>query len=308
MWWGILEFESDLPSERILELTSLLSRFQQALTIEDPQTRDKETLKYAASLVDGIRASYDWLADIPRERAHELVDVLSPLLEYSRVYESTTAILRCIERSGEVLQKNIPQDEVATELAKTYGEFRDSIISASDRNFVRFNSYIKRANLALLTSSLLNEVTGDLLEKFYVPRLVERMGYQLKSRTVPTSIGDVEVDIRAEKDRVTGFENLEKLEKRNVLIVETKATVDSGDINSLSRKRESILENYRREAEIWRCDLALETWFVACYGWSEELKNLARRLNIIPIDGDELEEKLQEHNLLHRGRPPCRKN
>lgn len=302
-----MESATEQTTEGTLRLVDSLGRFQEALFIEDPRIRDRETLRNVAPLIEEIEASYEYLSGISREHAHKLVEVLSPLSEYSKFYESTTSILRCIDRSIEVLQKVTHKDDAIFALEKTYSEFRDSIISSSNKNLDRSHSYLKTTNLDFLASSLLNEVTGDLLERYYVPKLVENMGYQLKSRTVPTSVGDVEVDIRAEKDKIIGLENLEKHKKKDVIIVETKATVNSEDIRSLSKKSKAILENYHKELEIWKYDFASETWIVACYGWNDELKNLARSLNIRPIDGEELENMLQKYNLLHRGRPPCRK-
>jgi hypothetical protein len=133
------------------------------------------------------------------------------------------------------------------------------------------------------------------------------MGYQLKSRVVSTSIGDVQVDVRAEKDEITGFGNLEKHRKREVLIVEIKTTVKSEDLTALSKKRKAILDNYLKESEIWKYDFASETWMVACYGWNDRLKDYARSQNINPIDGEELHRMLRKYNLLDRSRPPCPK-
>jgi len=301
-----LEDSIGKTNQRIFTLLDRLIRFQEALALEEPRIRYREAFRAVTPLIEEIRVSYDYLADIPREHARKFVEVLASFSEYSTVHESTTSILQCIERSIEILRRAPRKDETTSALEKKYNEFKDTIISLSDRNLDEVNSYLKTTNLNSLTSSLLNQVTGDLLEKFYVPRLVENMGYQLKSRTVPTSIGDVEVDIRAEKDKIIGFENLEKHKKRDILIVEVKATVSSEDIHLLSRKSKAILENYKKELEIWKYDFASEIWIVACYGWNEELKNVARSLGVKPIDGAELESMLKKHNLLHRGRPPCR--
>ena len=292
---------------RILRLLDSLRRFQRALAIEEPLIRDRETLQNVTSLIKDITASYEWLVGTQRERASDLLEVLKRLSAYSQIHESITSALLCVEKSSKILREITREDEASYELDRLYKEFRDSINSLANRNLGRAHSYLKTTKLDLLTSSLENELVGDLLERYYVPELVRRMGYQLKSRVVPTSIGDVQVDVRAEKDEIGGFENLERHRKRKVLIVETKATVKFEDITSLSKKRKAILDNYRKESEIWKYEFTSETWMVACYGWNDRSKDHARRQNIIPIDDEELGARLLRYNLLDKGRPPCRK-
>ena len=302
-----LESRNKQGTRRILRLIDSLRRLQEALEIEDQRARDMETLRNVTSLVDDIEGSYEWLVDAPRERAHELLEALEPLSAHSRLYESISSTLRCIEKSSEILGKITREDEAIYELYRVYDDFRDSIKSLADRSLARVRPYLKTARLDLLTSSLVNEVVGDLLERYYVPKLVKRMGYHEESRVVATPIGDVQVDVRAERDQITGFENLEKHQRKEVLIVETKATVEYKDITALSKKSKAILDNYLKASEIWKYKVKSETWMVACYGWDERLKDYAQRQNIIPIDNEELRRRLREYNLLDRGRPPCPK-
>lgn len=302
-----MESKYERGTERILRLINSLRSLQKALAIEDPRARDEETLRNVMSLIKDVEDSYEWLVGTPRERAHELLEVLEPLSTHAKIYESISSTLRCIEKSSEMLGKISREDEAVYDLYRVYNEFKESIKSFADRSLARVRPYLKTAQLDLLTSSALNEILGDRLERYYVPKLVKRMGYQLKSRVVSTSIGDVQVDVRAEKDKIAGFENLERLRKKSILIVEAKATVESEDIKALWKKSKAILDNYSKEAEIWKYKIASETWMVACYGWDEGLKDYARHQNIIPIDGEELHLKLREYNLFDRGRPPCPK-
>lgn len=302
-----MESRNEETISRISKLTDMLSSLQEALAIKDMDVRNKRTLKSVTSMIEEIETSYEWLVGIPREQAHKLVEMLTPLLTYSKIYESTTSILQCIERSRKILAEITRKDETAYRIDVLFRQLADSVNSLADQNLKRVNSYLKTANLDLLTSSLSNELVGQLLERYYLPELVKCMGYELKSRVVATSVGDVQIDVRAEKDEIGGFEKLEKLQKRHVIIVETKATVEAKDIKMLSEKRKAILENYRKDSEIWSYNLRSETWMVACYGWNDELKTYAQRQDIKPIDGEELHRMLEEHNRFNRSRPACPK-
>jgi hypothetical protein len=101
------------------------------------------------------------------------------------------------------------------------------------------------------------------------------------------------------------FQNLGRLTRRDVLIVETKTTVNSHDIYDLLKKRKAINENYENDSKRWNYTLDFKTWLIACYGWDDNLKNRARRNDIVPIDDKELTYRLRSHNLLDGRRPPC---
>ena len=303
----VLENQTERSIEEVHKLIDILHRFHDGLVAQDPSVREKETLENVAPLSAAIKTSAESLSGATRQQAFQLLEKIDPLFEYSTVYESTASILRCIERSINLLREASPSDELVSVLERTYASFKDAVISSSSRNAVRTLSYVQGKGLERLALSLLNELTGDLLEKFYLPKLVEEMGYQLKSRTVPTSIGEVEVDIRAEKDKLIGFEKLEKHTEKRVLIIEAKTTINSEDISKFSKKSKAIIENYQKDAAIWKYALHLETWIVACYGWNDDLKELAANVNILPIDTDKLENMLQEYSLLHKGRVPWRK-
>jgi len=259
-----LDSRNERGTERILRLIDSLLRVQEALAIEDPRTRDKETLKDVPSLVEDIETSYEWLVGASRERARELLEILKPLLANFRVYKSITSSLRCIEKPIETLGEITKEESV--ELDRLYEGFRNSINSLADKNLSSVRSYLKATQINLLTSSLTNELVGEMLERYYLPELIKRMGYQLKSRVVSTSIGEVQVDVRGEKDEITGFENLERHWKRRVLIVEIKTTVKSEDIRSYSRKYRAILDNYGKESEVWKYKLTSEVARARCEG------------------------------------------
>ena len=288
--------------KKIYELIEKLGRLNQLLTSDDLENRESEVITIIESLQPTIEVSSKFLSESSRAKAFELMEVLSRFSDYSNVYRSAWNILRCIDKSNSILDKQHQEYEVTFELKKTYSDFKNSVISRLRQNFNKMLSIVQETNLQLVSSSLYNETLGDLLEKFYVPKLIEKMGYQLKSRTVPTSLGEVEVDVRAEKDTNIGWENLEKYIKREVLIIEVKTTVSKGDIKSLSKKSKAINENYEKETEIWKNSFKSETWMVSVYGWTPELKKIARNHGIKVIDKEEMEELLEKFNLLHKGR------
>jgi len=91
------------------------------------------------------------------------------------------------------------------------------------------------------------------------------------------------------------------------IIIEAKATVKDEDISDHSKVSKAIYEIYQKDSELWKYELRFQTWLVACYGWDDYLKGHAKREGIIPIDRQDLENRIGKHNLLDRGRPPCPK-
>lgn len=134
---GELESWNEQGTRRILKLIESLRRLQEALEIEDPHARDKETLRNVTSLISDIEASSEWLVGKPRERAREMVEVLTPLSVYSRIYESLTSTLRCIEKSSEILGEITRKDETVYELDELYKKFRTSLNSFADKSLIR---------------------------------------------------------------------------------------------------------------------------------------------------------------------------
>ena len=284
-----------------------LNNFKNALAIGEADFRSKEVLKNVKSLIQEIEVSYDLLYEPQIRDFRELHEKIAPLIVHANFYESVISVLKCIEKSDKLL-KELPEEyNLIRETENMFERFKDSISSLAHKSLYMVNTYLRSVNLYPKVSLLVNRSISDLLERYYVPKLVERKGYIAKSRMVNTSIGSVQLDVRAEKDAIVGFENLERLKGREVILVEVKTTVKREHISELSKKSKAILEIYQKDSKLWNYELRTQTWLVACYGWNEEIKSYAKREGIFPIDKEELEAQLQRYNLLDRSRPPCPK-
>jgi len=292
---------------RINRLVRSLNKFREALSIEAIDMRSEEVLKNVKSLAQEIEASYDLIREPQLRDLRQLHENIAPVLIHANLYESAVLAMKCVEKSEESLE-GLPRDYVlAHETAAEFKRFKDSINSLARKSLKEATSYLRSIDLLPKVFSIQNNLVGDMLERYYLPKLMEREGYTTKHRVVHTSIGDVQVDIRAEKDYSVGFENLERLKGKDVVIIEVKTTVKDKHIPDLSKESKAIHEIYQKDSELWKYELRFQTWLVACYGWDDPLKDHAKREGIIPIDKQDLETRLGKHNLLDRGRPPCPK-
>jgi hypothetical protein len=293
--------------DRISKLVRSLNNFKDALSIEAIDVRSEEALKNVKSLAQEIEASYDLIHEPQLRDVRQLHENIVPLLIHANLYESAVSAMKCIEKSEGTLE-GLPRDYVlARETIDEFKRFKESINSLVRKSLKEATSYLRSINLLPRVSSIQNNLVGDMLERYYLPKLMEREGYTTKHRVVHTIIGDVQVDVRAEKDYSIGFENLECLKRKDVVIIEAKATVKDEDISDHSKASKAIHEIYQKDSELWKYQLHFQTWLVACYGWDDHLKDHAKREGIIPIDRQDLETRLGKHNLLDRGRPPCPK-
>lgn len=293
--------------DRINRLVRSLNKFKDALSIEAIDVRSEEVLKNVKLLAQEIEASYDLIREPQLRDLRQLHENIAPILIHANLYESAVSAMKCVEKSEETLE-GLPRDYVlARETADEFKRFRESINSLVRKSLKEVTSYLRSINLLPKVSVIQNSLVGDMLERYYLPKLMEREGYTTKHRIVHTSIGDVQVDVRAEKDYSVGFENLERLKGKDVIIIEVKTTIKDEYITDHSKTSKAIHEIYRKDSELWKYELRFQTWLVACYGWNDHLKDYAKREGIIPIDRQELETRLGKHSLLDRSRPPCPK-
>jgi len=284
-----------------------LNKFREALSIEAIDVRSEEVLKNVKSLAQEIETSYDLTREPQLGDLRQLHENIVPVLIQANLYESAVSAMKCVEKSEESLE-GLPRGyALARETADEFRRFKDSINSLVRKSLKEVTSYLRSIDLLPKVSSIQNNLVGDMLERYYLPKLMEREGYTTKHRVVHTLIGDVQVDVRAEKDYSVGFENLERLKGKDAVIIEVKTTVKDKHITDLSKESKAIHEIYQKDSELWKYELRFQTWLVACYGWDDHLKDHAKREGIIPIDRQDLETRLGKHNLLDRGRPPCPK-
>jgi hypothetical protein len=196
-------------AKQIYRLVRSLNKFKNALAIEEAEIRSEEVLKNVKSLIHEIEVSYDFLYEPQIRDFRELHEKAAPLVIRANFYESVISVLKCIERSDKSL-KELPQEySLIRETKNTLERFKDSISSLAHKSLDMVNTYLRSVNRYPKVSLLENRSIGDMLERYYVPKLVERKGYIAKSRMINTSIGNVQLDVRAEKDAIVGFENLD---------------------------------------------------------------------------------------------------
>jgi len=290
-------------------LVDTVSHLRAALSVDQPEEKANQVTAIVTPLLDGIRRASDELVGVTRDEASRLAELMTPLEKNAQLQEMASSVLKCAGLARKVIAQAREQRDLAYEASRL--DRQTELLEESARSLLRMSygdvlSYLEsHPRLDSIAQSLQNELIGGLLERFYVPNLVEKEGFQLKPRIVSTSIGQIQVDVRAEKDHAVGFQNLERLERKEVLIIETKTTVKADHISELARRRKAILATYHRDSELWEYRLSFETWLVACYGWNDDLVDYAKRNDIVPIDSTELARRLRRHGLLDRSRPPC---
>ena len=156
-----------------------------------------------------------------------------------------------------------------------------------------------------MIEGLLQELIGHRLEIELIPNLFEKMGYKGNTTTFNISDKVVEIDGRYERNSYSGARN-ERLWKKDVVIVECKATIDLGEIKKFQTKVEIIKGKYIKDKENWDYDeLDFEAWMVACYGWSKELFEEAKKRDIVPITSEGLKSELKKFGIFDSRIPIC---
>jgi len=159
-----------------------------------------------------------------------------------------------------------------------------------------------------MIEDLLQKLIGHRLEIELIPNLFEKMGYKGNTTTFNISDKVVEIDGRYERNSYSGARN-ERLRKKDVVIVECKATIDLGEIKKFQTKVEIIKGKYVKDKENWDYDkLDFGAWMVACYGWTKELFEEAKKRGIVPITSEGLERELRKFGIFDSRIPICPTN
>lgn len=238
----------------------------------------------------------------------ELAKILEYRIDVEKISESlkdSISLRKCVERY--LSETEILEIEEIRELRnyarQLYSEV-NTYIQHLEKQSQLLRLKITKDNHQMI-EDLLQKLIGHRLEIELIPNLFEKMGY--KGNTTTFNIPDkvVEIDGRYERNSYSGARN-ERLRKKDVVIVECKATIDLGEIKKFQTKVEIIKGKYVKDKENWDYDeLDFGAWIVACYGWTKELFEEAKKRGIVPITSEGLERELRKFGIFDSRIPIC---
>ena len=281
-------------SSALLKISDVLQELQYVSRIEDPKERIEAYEFFVPRILDFARRTED----------KKLVEIVE---EYVQVEERSRSFFRI-----EVLHKNVKHFKSILQDARAFishdainrllaciENFEDTI---EDQERVAWSSV---QTLSRITDQLTRELIGRRLEKEIVPELGKQLGYSPGPNILPDNGGELEVDFLGEKNTTTSPLGTGRLKKKEVLIVESKTTISKSEITKFSKKSDIIKSKYEKNAANFRYELVLKAWMFACYGWTEELKEIAMKNDIEPFGENEIKEMLKKNRLLDRRIPIC---
>lgn len=231
----------------------------------------------------------------------ETVENFAQVEEESRVfYELETLLKRLSElRANLESALRFVSAEVVDDLLACIGEFESKL---AEPRRMALSSVQKFSSVK---DQLTRGLIGRRLEKEIAPDLAKQMGYNPSPNILPDNGGEIEVDFLGEKNVTTSPFGMGRLQRKSVLVIESKTTITKSDIKKFSRKLTLIKRKYQMHAGNFRYDLKIDAWIFSCYGWTEELRELAIENGIKPFGKDEITQALRSNNLLDRRIPIC---
>lgn len=238
----------------------------------------------------------------------ELAKILEYRIDVKKISEplkGSISLRKCVERS--LSETEFLEIEEIRELRKYARQFYlevNTYIQHLEKQSQLLRLKITKDNHQMI-EDLLQKLIGRRLEIELIPNLFERMGYKGNTTTFNISDKVVEIDGRYERDSYSGARN-ERLRKKDVVIVECKATIDLGEIKKFQTKVEIIKGKYVKDKENWDYDeLDFRACMVACYGWTKELFEEAKKRGIVPKTSDILERELKKFGIFDSRMPIC---
>ncbi|MEM2112384.1 MAG: hypothetical protein QXX08_11005 [Candidatus Bathyarchaeia archaeon] len=237
---------------------------------------------------------------------------LAKILEYrtdveriSEPLKESISLKKCVERYlSETEPLKIEEIRELRNYARQLYSEVSTYIQHLERQSQLLRLKITKDNHQMI-EDLLQKLIGHRLEIELIPNLLEKMGYERNTTTFNISDKVVEIDGRYERNFYSGIRN-ERLRKKDVVIVECKATIDLDEIKKFQTKIEIIKGKYIKDKENWGYDeLDFRAWIVACYGWTKELFEEARKRDIAPISSAELERELRKFGIFDPRIPIC---
>jgi len=289
-----IRFTKLADSPKRLKTSVMLKELQRIRGIEDPKERIYAFRKFIPRLQDFSYLTED-------EELISVVQEFTMAEERSRTFYEIESLKRSLEKVKRILQEVKPV--VSTEAIRNFQlcieKFEESLIERRRQAL----SFIR--NFESASDQVTRQLIGRRLEKEIVPDLAKKLGYTLRPNILPSNGKEIEVDFLGEKDTTTSPFGTGRLRKKEILIAECKTTISKNDIIDFLRKINVIKSKYKISASAFKYELRYEVWIFSCYGWTEELKNLAIKNGITPFDEDAIEEILRRHSLLDRRMRIC---
>jgi len=259
------------PVKKINMLRTLAPRLHE-IAIEDEEFSIQ--IDRLTSLVDESIEICDLITH--KKRIESLIREIIREIEIVKLPSSATEhFINCFERLSEVLME------------------RQRFLQPS----------LEKISFAL--DGLHRKLIGRRLEKEIVPNLLKQMGYELGPRIYSHQGVEIEIDAFGQKIKTNYAEGQGKILKKEIVIVECKTTIDKKEIVDFLKKVEIIANKYRSVAQILEYKLKIESWIVACYGWTDELKRFSKEKGLEPLDSSSLEGLLKKYGIIDRRYPVC---
>ena len=281
-------------SSKRLKISVILKELQRIERIEDPRERVFAFRKFIPRL-----QSFSYLTE--DERLIIVVQEFATAEERSRPFYEIESLRRSLEDVRKILQEVKPyvSPEAVRDFQLCIEKFEESLIER------RRQARLLMQNLDTASNQVTRQLIGWRLEKQIVPDLAKQLGYTLRPNILPSNGKEIEVDFLGEKDATTSPFGTGRLKKKEILIAECKTTISKNDIVDFSKKIHIIKSKYKISASAFKYEAKYEVWIFSCYGWTEELKDLAMKNGITPFDEDAIVEILRRHRLLDRRIPIC---
>ena len=268
-------------------------------------------LKRAQSIEDPIKRVAAFRELIPRLRE------IAYLIKDRTIIDTINRFMRIEEESRAFYEVKFLK-KLLEDLKKRLQSTRSFLPSDTIDSFLicieQFNMILTRQQhvfqpsveaMFLTIEQLTHQLIGRRLEKEITPSLLKQMGYKLGPTIYRDNNTEIEIDALGEKTKTSAPEGQGRILLKEILIVECKASITKEDIIDFLKKIKVIKEKYEQIAHVLGHKLKVNFWIIACYGWTDELKNFSIEKGIKPIDKEELENLLRNYGLLDRRLPVC---
>lgn len=278
----------------LLKISDVLEELQTVSRIEIPRERIEAYESFIPRLMSFAQRTED-------RKLVEMVEEFARIEERSRPFYQVEILRQSLDDFRTSLESAIPfvSSEAINDLFACLKRFEDRLVDAKRLALSSVQA------LSKITHQLNHTLIGRRLEKEIAPDLAKQLGYTPCPNILPDNSGEIEVDFLGEKNTTTSPFGTGRLKRKDILIIESKTTISKSDIKKFSKKLNIIRGKYQEHAANFGYDLKCKAWIFSCYGWTEDLKNLAMNSDIEPFGKDEIERILKMNNLLDRRIPIC---